>query len=171
MIGGADGPTSIHVGAARVKYGDFLALPHGIEGYFEWNEALAAARAAGKPLFVDVTGHGCVNCREMEQKVLSDERVQQILRDDYIVVALYTDDKARAAKEDWVTTEGGTTLKDIGRINSYIARTRFNVNAQPNYIVAGAAGDALLPPRGYDLSVEGFIDFLNKGVAEYRKTK
>ena len=170
VIGGADARTTLSVGTAPVKYGDFLTMPHGIEGYFEWNEALAAARAAGKPLFVDVTGHGCVNCREMEQKVLSDERVQQILRDDYIVVALYTDDKARAAKEDWVTTEGGTTLKDIGRINSYIARTRFNVNAQPNYIVADAAGDALLPPRGYDLSIEGFIDFLNKGVAEYRKT-
>ena len=168
VIGGADGPTSIRVGAAQVKYGDFLSMPHGITGYFEWNEALAAARAAGKPLFVDVTGHGCVNCREMEQKVLSDERVQQILRDDYIVVALYTDDKARAAGEDWVTTEGGTTLKEIGRINSYIARTRFNVNAQPNYIVADAAGAALLPPRGYDLSVEGFVDFLERGVAAYK---
>ena len=168
VIGGADGPTSIRVGAAQVKYGDFLSMPHGITGYFEWNEALAAARAAGKPLFVDVTGHGCVNCREMEQKVLSDERVQQILRDDYIVVALYTDDKARAAGEDWVTTEGGTRLKEIGRINSYIARTRFNVNAQPNYIVADAAGAALLPPRGYDLSVEGFVDFLERGVAAYK---
>ena len=168
VIGGADGPTSIRVGAAQVKYGDFLSMPHGITGYFEWNEALAAARAAGKPLFVDVTGHGCVNCREMEQKVLSDERVQQILRDDYIVVALYTDDKARAAGEDWVTTEGGTTLKEIGRINSYIARMRFNVNAQPNYIVADAAGAALLPPRGYDLSVEGFVDFLERGVAAYK---
>ena len=168
VIGGADGPTSIRVGAAQVKYGDFLSMPHGITGYFEWNEALAAARAAGKPLFVDVTGHGCVNCREMEQKVLSDERVQQILRDDYIVVALYTDDKARAAGEDWVTTEGGTTLKEIGRINSYIARKRFNVNAQPNYIVADAAGAALLPPRGYDLSVEGFVDFLERGVAAYK---
>ena len=168
VIGGADGPTSIRVGAAQVKYGDFLSMPHGITGYFEWNEALAAARAAGKPLFVDVTGHGCVNCREMEQKVLSDERVQQILRDDYIVVALYTDDKARAAGEDWVTTEGGTTLKEIGRINSYIARTRFNVNAQPNYIVADAAGAALLPPRGYVLSGEGFVDFLERGVAAYK---
>lgn len=168
VIGGADGPTLIRVGAAQVKYGDFLSMPHGITGYFEWNEALAAARAAGKPLFVDVTGHGCVNCREMEQKVLSDERVQQILRDDYIVVALYTDDKARAAGEDWVTTEGGTTLKEIGRINSYIARARFNVNAQPNYIVADAAGAALLPPRGYDLSVEGFVDFLERGVAAYK---
>ena len=168
VIGGADGPTSIRVGAAQVKYGDFLSMPHGITGYFEWNEALAAARVAGKPLFVDVTGHGCVNCREMEQKVFSDERVQQILRDDYIVVALYTDDKARAAGEDWVTTEGGTTLKEIGRINSYIARTRFNVNAQPNYIVADAAGAALLPPRGYDLSVEGFVDFLERGVAAYK---
>ena len=70
-----------------------------------------------------------------------------------------------------MTTEGGTTLKDIGRINSYIARMRFNVNAQPNYIVADTAGDALLPARGYDLSVEGFIDFLERGVAEFKTRK
>ena len=158
-------------GAARVKYGDFLAMPHGITGYFEWNEAQAAARAADTPLFVDGTGHGCVNCREMEQKVLSDARVQQILRDRYIVVALYTDDKARAAKEDWVTAGGGALLRDIGRINSYIARTRFGVNAQPNYIVAMPDGEALLPPRGYDLSVEGFIDFLERGVAAFEARK
>lgn len=154
-----------------VKYGDILTMPHGITGYFEWNEAVAAARAAGKPLFIDVTGHGCVNCREMEQKVLSDARVQQIVRDEYIVVALYTDDKARAAEEDWITTEGGTTLKEIGRINSYIVRTRFNVNAQPTYIVADAEGEALLPPREYDLSVEGFVAFLEEGVAAYRRTE
>ena len=153
--------------ASAVKYGDFLALPHGIEGYFEWNEALSAARAAGKPLFVDVTGHGCVNCREMEQKVLSDTRVQRLLRDRYVVVALYTDDKAQAAPADWVTTAGGATLREIGRINSYIVRTRFGVNAQPNYIVADDAGEALLPPRGYDLSVEGFVAFLEAGAEAF----
>ena len=107
----------------------------------------------------------------MEQKVLSDARVQQLLRDDYIVVALYTDDKARAAEEDWITTESGATLKEIGRINSYIVRTRFNVNAQPTYIVADAEGVALLPPREYDLSVGGFITFLEEGVAAYRRTE
>ena len=167
----ADAVTESASAAPSVKYGDILTLPHGIAGYFEWNEALAASRAAGKPLFIDVTGHGCVNCREMEQKVLSDARVQQLLRDDYIVVALYTDDKARAAEEDWITAESGATLKEIGRINSYIVRTRFNVNAQPTYIVADAEGVALLPPREYDLSVGGFITFLEEGVAAYRRTE
>ena len=94
--------------------------------------------------------------------------MQQILRDDYVLVALYTDDKTKVPENEWVTTAGGKVLKDIGRINSYIARTRFNVNAQPNYIVADAAGAALLPPRGYDLSVEGFVDFLERGVAAYK---
>lgn len=167
VLGQNAGAAAPHAEGAQVKYGDFLTMPHGISGYFEWNEALAAARAADRPLFVDVTGHGCVNCREMEQKVLSDERVQRMLRDRYIVVALYTDDKARAAREDWVATAGGTTLKEIGRINSYIVRTLFDVNAQPNYIVTDAAGTALLPPRGYDLSVEGFVDFLERGVAAF----
>ena len=165
---GGEARMLLTVDGQKPKHSDFLHLPHNLEGFFDLKEAEAYAAKVGKPLFIDFTGHGCVNCREMEQKVLSDERVQQILRDDYIVVALYTDDKARAAGEDWVTTESGTTLKEIGRINSYIARTRFNVNAQPNYIVADAAGAALLPPRGYDLSVEGFVDFLERGVAAYK---
>ena len=171
VLGQNEGAAAPRAEGAQIKYGDFLTMPHGITGYFEWNEALAAASAADKPLFVDVTGHGCVNCREMEQKVLSDARVQRILRDRYIVAALYTDDKARAAKADWVTAEGGATLRDIGRINSYIARTRFGVNAQPNYIVAMPDGEALLPPRGYDLDVEGFIDFLEQGVAAFEALK
>ena len=152
----------------KIKYADILHWPYDLPGYFDLAQAEAAAREADKPLFVDITGISCVNCREMEARVWSDPRVQQILRDDYVLVALYTDDKTKVPENEWVTTAGGKVLKDIGRINSYIARMRFNVNAQPNYIVADAAGAALLPPRGYDLSVEGFVDFLERGVAAYK---
>ena len=124
-----------------------------------------------KHLFVDITGISCVNCREMEARVWSDPRVQQILRDDYVLVALYTDDKTKVPENEWVTTAGGKVLKDIGRINSYIAQTRFGVNGQPNYLILGRDGQELVPKRAYNLDVEAYIDFLKSGVEAYNKTK
>ena len=154
-----------------VKYGEHLHLPHGLQGYFDLEEATAAAKREGKPIFVDITGHGCVNCREMEARVWSDERVLDILREKYVVVALYTDDKMSVPESEWITTETGDTFKTLGRINSYIARTRFGVNAQPNYVLLTADGEQLAPTRGYDLSVEGFIAFLEGGLSEFEKRK
>lgn len=142
-----------------------LEMPLGLDGYFTLDEGLAAAKAQGKPVFVDITGHGCVNCREMEQRVWSDPRVLEILRNEYVIVALYTDDKQKLEEEDWLTTDNGKVLKEIGRANSYIVRTRFGVNAQPNYVLLDSDGNQLAPVRGYDLSVEGFIDFLNSGLS------
>lgn len=141
-----------------------LKMPLGLSGYFTLEEGLAAAKAQNKPLFVDITGHGCVNCREMEQRVWSDPRVLNILRNEYVLVALYVDDKTKLDEQDWLTTADGKVLKQIGRANSYIARTRFGVNAQPNYALLDPDGNPLSPVRGYDLSVEGFIDFLNSGL-------
>lgn len=155
----------------KVKYGDVLHLPHGLEGYFDLGQGIAAAERENKPLFIDITGHGCVNCREMEARVWSDEQVQRILREEYVIVALYTDDKMRVAESDWVTTEAGDELKTLGRINSYIARTHFGVNAQPNYIIAASDGRQLLPARGYDLSVDGFVDFLNEGIKAFNASR
>ncbi|MCD8313204.1 MAG: thioredoxin family protein [Bacteroidales bacterium] len=144
------------------KYG--LKLPLGLSGYFDLEEALEAAKAVGKPVFVDITGHGCVNCREMESRVWSDPEVLSILANDYIVVALYTDDKQKLEKEDWLTTESGDVLTQLGRKNSYIARTLFGVNAQPNYVLLSPEGRQLAPVRGYNLDVKDFVKFLRSGL-------
>ena len=141
-----------------------LHLPLGLQGYFTLEEGLAAAKEAGKPVFVDITGHGCVNCREMESRVWSAPEVLEILNNDYIVVALYTDDKQKLAEKDWVTTETGDVLKTLGRANSYIVRTKFGVNAQPNYVLLSPDGEQLAPVRGYDLDIQGFVDFLRSGL-------
>ena len=141
-----------------------LHLPLGLSGYFDLDEGLAAARKAGKPVFVDITGHGCVNCREMESRVWSAPEVLEILQNDYIIVALYTDDKQKLDESEWITTPNGDVLKDLGRINSYIARTRFGVNAQPNYVLLSPEGEMLAPVRGYDLSIPGFVEFLKSGL-------
>lgn len=141
-----------------------LELPHGLQGYFNLDEGLAAAKESGKPVFVDISGHGCVNCREMEARVWSDPQVLEILRNEYVIVALYTDDKQKLDEEDWVITESGDALKTLGRANSYLVRTRFGVNAQPNYVLLSPDGEQLAPVRGYDLSIPGFIEFLKSGL-------
>ena len=151
------------------KYGDFLHLPHGLKGFFDMEEAEAYAKKVGKPIFIDFTGHGCVNCREMEARVWADPAVQQILRDEYVIVALYTDDKMPLPESDWVTTDTGKVLKTLGKVNANYALTRFGVNAQPYYVLQGKDGKILGEPRGYDLSVEGFVEFLQKGLDEYKK--
>ena len=162
-------PSSENATSTTAKYSDFLHLPHGLNGFFDMKEAEAHAAKVGKPIFIDFTGHGCVNCREMEARVWSDPTVQQILRDEYVIVALYTDDKMTLPESDWVTAENGKVLKSLGKVNANYALTRFGVNAQPYYVLQGKDGKILTEPRGYDLSVDGFVKFLRQGVEEYKK--
>ncbi|MBO4446659.1 MAG: thioredoxin family protein, partial [Bacteroidales bacterium] len=141
----------------------------GLNAYYTIEEGLEASVREGKPVFVDITGHGCVNCREMEQRVWSRQDVFSLLRDSYIIVALYTDDKTALPEESWVTLDNGRVLKDMGRVNSWIVRQRFNVNAQPNYAILGSDGSLLLPVRGYNLDAEDFAAFLRSGLEIYGK--
>ena len=160
---GQNSGTASETGTASNKYG--LHLPLGLNGYFTLEEGLEVAKEAGKPVFVDVTGHGCVNCREMESRVWSDPTVLDMLKNDYVIVALYSDDKQKLDEEDWVTdAETGKVYKDLGRANSYTARTLWNVNAQPNYVLLSPEGEMLVPVRGYDLSIDGFVEFLQSGL-------
>ena len=156
-------------GIGKPKYSDFLHLPHGLEGFFDLEEAEAYAAKVGKPLFIDFTGHGCVNCREMEARVWSDPEVLEILRNDYVICALYSDDKKVLPEEDWVTTDAGKVLKSLGKINSYYALKTYGVNAQPSYVLQGRDGKPLVEPRGYNLDVEAFVQFLRSGVEAYKK--
>ena len=150
------------------KYSDFLHLPHGLSGFYDLEEAAAYAAEVDKPLFIDFTGHGCVNCREMESRVWSAPEVLEQLQNDYVIVALYSDDKKSLPESDWVTTESGKVLKSLGKINSHYALTRYGINAQPCYILQAPDGRLLGAPRGYDLSIEGFAAFLRAGTDAYR---
>ncbi|MFR1289660.1 MAG: protein-disulfide reductase DsbD family protein [Alistipes finegoldii] len=153
----------------KPKHSDFLHLPHGLEGFFDLQEAEAYAAKVDKPLFIDFTGHGCVNCREMEARVWSDPQVLDILRRDYVIAALYSDDKKVLPENEWVTADSGKVLKSLGKINSYYALKTYGVNAQPYYVLQGRDGKTLVPPRGYDLNVENFVQFLRSGVEAYKK--
>ncbi|MFI3288827.1 MAG: protein-disulfide reductase DsbD family protein [Rikenellaceae bacterium] len=137
--------------------------------YGDLQAAQSYANSVGKPLLVNLTGHGCVNCREMEQRVWSDLEVARILSEEYVVVELYMDDKRELPESQWVTTESGRVLKSVGRVNSYLALERFGVNAQPYYILLGRDGEELTKPMGYNLNVVEYIDFLKRGIDRYKK--
>lgn len=147
---------------------NLLNLPHGLTGYSTLEDGLNAAKKAGKPLFVDITGHGCTNCREMEARVWSDPQVLAMLKNDFVITALYTDDKTKLPEDKWITDASGKVFKDVGRVNSYIARTRFGVNAQPNYVILSPDGTQISPVRGYNLDIDGFVSFLSDGLKSFK---
>ena len=138
-----------------------IALPNGLYGYDNLEDGIAAAKAQGKRVFVDITGHGCVNCREMEARVWSAPEVLKRLANDFVIVSLYVDDKARLPEDKWVTTPEGKVLKDVGRVNSYLVLNRFGVNSQPNYFILDGEGNTLAGPRGYSLDTDAFVKFLD----------
>lgn len=154
----------------KPKYADILTLPHGLKGYFDYDQALKCSKEKNKPLFIDFTGHGCVNCREMEANVWSDPKVLKILREKYIVTALYVDDKEKIPEAEWVTSKyDGQVKKTIGKKFADLQITRFNVNAQPYYVLLDSKGELLVQPKAYDLDVDNFVDFLQSGLAEFAK--
>ncbi|MFT5953197.1 MAG: thiol:disulfide interchange protein [Cyclobacteriaceae bacterium] len=151
-------------------YSDFLALPHGLEGYFNYDQALACAKETGKPVFVDFTGHGCVNCREMEARVWSDPRVLNKLREEFVVVALYVDDKTELPSSQWFTSKYDQKVKKtIGKQNADFQITKFENNAQPFYVLLSSEGELLVPPKAYDLDINNFVNFLDSGLTENAK--
>ena len=164
------GPTSNSAFPSQVKHADILHLPHGIQGFFDYEQAVAYAKKVNKPLFIDFTGHGCVNCRKMEEYVWSDPAVLERLKEDYVVVALYVDDKTELPQSEWYTSEFDNKVKKtIGKQNFDFQITQFNGNAQPYYILLDNNEAPLVRPKSYDPEVANFIDFLDRGLAEFEK--
>lgn len=143
-------------------------LPLGLTGYHSMEEGYAAAKASGKPVFLDISGLACVNCREMEQRVWSDPKVLSRLKNDFVIVVLYTDDKTKLPESEWVTTSSGKVLKDRGRVNAWFVRENFGVSAQPNYVLLSPDGKQLAPIRGYNTDIDGFVEFLNSGLEKMK---
>lgn len=143
-------------------------LPLGLTGYHSMEEGYAAAKASGKPVFLDISGLACVNCREMEQRVWSDPKVLSMLKNDFVIVVLYTDDKTKLPESEWVTTSSGKVLKDRGRVNAWFVRENFGVSAQPNYVLLSPDGKQLAPIRGYNTDIDGFVEFLNSGLEKMK---
>jgi thiol:disulfide interchange protein DsbD len=153
------------------KYADFLTLPLGLQGFFDFEEAKAYALQVNKPLFIDFTGHGCVNCRKMEENVWSDPQVLKRLQEKYVVVALYCDDKTELPAEQWyVSKVDGQEKKTLGDQNLDFQITRFNSNAQPHYVLLDPRKDAapMVKPVAFDADINHFVSFLDQGLVIYQ---
>jgi thiol:disulfide interchange protein len=151
------------------KYADILHLPHGLEGYFDLKQALACAKQQNKPVFIDFTGHGCVNCREMEANVWSSPEVMKRLENDFIVTALYVDDKTELPESQWYTsTYDQKVKKTIGKQNADLQVMDYKSNSQPLYVLLGPDGKLLTAPKSYDLNVENFVKFLEEGKTAFK---
>ena len=151
-----------------IKYGDLFHFPRGFQGFFDYQQALAYSKKVGKPVFIDFTGHGCVNCREMEARVWSDPAVMSRLQNDYVLVALYVDDKTELDESQWYTsTYDGKVKKTIGAQNADLQITKYNNNAQPHYCLVNSEGKLLVAPKNYDRDVANFVAFLDAGKAKF----
>ncbi|OFX63717.1 MAG: disulfide bond formation protein DsbD [Bacteroidetes bacterium GWB2_41_8] len=156
----------------KPKFAEFLHLPHGLEGYFDYEQGMECARKLNKPVFIDFTGHGCVNCREMEANVWSDPRVLERLKKHFVIIALYVDDKSTLPESEWITsTYDGKVKKTLGKKYADFQISRYGVNAQPYYVLLDHSEKMLVDPKAYDLNADRFVEFLDSALAEFEKRK
>ena len=157
--------------APPINTQDFNLAPQAVHAdYTDYDEGMRAAAAAGKPVLVDFTGFGCVNCRKMEASVWTDSRVADKLKKDYILISLYVDDKTPLKQAVEVKLPDGTsrTLRTVGDKWSYLEQTKFGYLAQPFYVPLDNAGKPLNGSFSFKEDVPAYLDFLDKGLENYR---
>lgn len=149
---------------------DFNLYGDGFHEYEDFEEGMKAARESGKPVLVDFSGFGCVNCRKMEGAVLDDANVKTMIEDKFTVIKLMVDEKKNLPEPITVQEYGkDVTLYTYGDRWSYLQRYKFNANAQPYYVILNDAGELLSGPFTYDENVDRFTSFLEKGIKNYKK--
>lgn len=164
---GQPAATSAH-SSANIKHADFLHLPHGLTGYFDYKQALEESKKQNKPIFIDFTGHACVNCRKMEEYVWAKPEVLKRLQNDFIIVSLYADERKELPENDWYTsTRDGKVKKTIGEQNQDLQISKYNFSAQPQYVIIDANENKLSGPNFFDTDEQKFVDFLDKGKAAF----
>ena len=166
VYGGAPAATlADQEGCTPVKYADMFHMPFGLNGFYDLEEGLACAKASGKPVLVDFKGHFCSNCKKMEAAVWSDPRVLAMLRDEFVIVALYTDDRTKLPESEWYTSEvDGKVKKTIGQQNIDFEIENFQTNTIPLYVIMDADGNVIGQPKGTDMDVQSYISWLKSGL-------
>jgi thiol:disulfide interchange protein DsbD len=155
-----------------VKHADLFRMPHSLHGFFDLEEGLACAEATGKPVLIDFKGHFCSNCKKMEAAVWSDQEVLRTLREEFVIVALYTDDRTRLPESEWYVSEvDGKEKKTIGQQNIDFEIRNFQTNTIPLYVIMDTEGNLLNEPRGTDLDVQSYLGWLQEGIAKNRAGK
>ena len=156
--------------APPISTQDFNLNSKTVEARFtDYEQGMAAAKAEGKPVLIDFTGFGCVNCRKMEAAVWTDPQVADLLEKKYVLISLYVDDKTPLAEPIEVTDTQGQrrTLRTVGAKWSYLQSHKFGANAQPFYVILNNEGHPLMGSRSYDEDVDAYIDFLRQGIRRY----
>lgn len=154
------------------KYADKLECPLGISCFFDYDEALAYAKEVNKPLLLDFTGHSCTNCREMEYNVWSDPSILNSLKQDFVVASLYTDDRTLLPEEEQFTAEINGKEKQITTLGKKMVEfqsRKFKVIAQPYYVILGLNEELLVKPKGRDLNINSYKNFLDTGIENFNK--
>ncbi|MBR3557344.1 MAG: thioredoxin family protein [Bacteroidales bacterium] len=152
-------------------YADKLEIPFGIKGYFDYDQALRVAKKEGKPVFLDFTGHGCTNCRNVENAVWIDPEVRRIFAEEVIVCTMYADDKVIPLPDEEkgkLTDANGDPITMLGAKNRYIEQTKYHENSQPCYFVVDPDGNVLSGPTYYERDKDKYIQFLRKGIDAYK---
>ncbi|WP_432709582.1 protein-disulfide reductase DsbD family protein [Pedobacter sp.] len=158
---------------SKVKYDDVLHPPHGFNSFFDLDEGMAYAKKVGKPVLIDFTGHACVNCRKMEDKVWVDPEVARIIKEDFVLIQLYVDERGvkMPAEKVHYSKILRTKTTDLGRWNSDFQATQYNSNSQPFYVMAGQDLNPLVTPKGAIFDTEAYIAFLKSGLAKFNERK
>ena len=151
------------------KYSDFLHFEYGLQGYFDLEEGLACARQLNKPVLIDFKGHACANCKKMDALVWSDPEVQRRIRENFVLVGLYVDDRTKLPEDEvYVSKVDGKEKKTMGKKNEDIEITMFNTNTLPLYAIVDPEGNPLIETRGTDFDIQAYIDWLDRGAEAFR---
>ncbi|TSA49859.1 MAG: disulfide bond formation protein DsbD [Sphingobacteriales bacterium] len=152
------------------KYGDIFHMPHGIDGYFDYENGMQAAKELGKPVMLDFTGWACVNCRKMEAAVWSDANVLKRLKEDYVLISMFVDDKTMLPEDkQFISSYSGNKIKTLGNWYSDIQASKYNTNTQPFYVLMDNNGKLLNDTRSFNEDIDAYVKWLDKGLEEYKK--
>jgi len=153
-------------------FNDIFNMPFGLKGYFEYKQGIACAKEQGKPVFLDFKGHACANCKLMEAKVWSDPEILRRLRDNFVIVSLYADDRTSLPQSEWITSSvDGKIKKTIGKLNEDLEISRFKTNALPLYVITDHNGNPLNIPMPTNLNIEEYKKWLDEGLELFNKTR
>lgn len=152
------------------RYDDIFDMPLGLKGYFDYKQGIACAKEQGKPVLIDFKGHACANCKLMEAKVWSHPEVLKRLRDNFVIIALYVDDRTQLPESEWfISSIDGKQKKSIGKLNEDIEISKFKTNALPLYVISDHNGNPLNKPMPTNLNVEEYKKWLDEGVDLFYK--
>ena len=151
------------------RFNDIFDMPQGLTGYYDYKQGLLCAKDQGKPVLIDFKGHACANCKIMEARVWSDPGVIQRLRDNFVIIALYVDDRTQLPENEWIISElDGKKKKTIGKVNEELEIKKFKTNALPLYVIADHEGNALNKPMPTNLNIAEYKEWLDEGLKIFR---